>query len=276
MKQTVTGKYEYRDNAGNLLYWKERIEPGPDGRGKEFRFYHGNRKMGRGSDSIPYNLPDVIPARSVIITEGEKQADVIKSWGLCGTSLDSGAGSNPTEAILSVLAGKRIALLQDNDEAGTLYALKLANALRGKCESLRIVLLPDLPDKGDICDWVLIPGNDKVLLLEIICSTLEWVPPPEEKPVERKKYVGPVNPDSEITPDIIARAKEFKITDLVEVDRTDKICCLVHTEKTPSMAYNRQRNKLHCFGCGANMDSIDVYMALNNANFHDAVRGLQQ
>jgi len=82
--------------------------------------------------------------------------------------------------------------------------------------------------------------------------------------------------DNEITPDMIALAKEFKITDLIEVDRAGKVCCLVHAEKTPSMAYNRQRNKLHCFGCGANMDSIDVYMALNNANFHDAVKKLQQ
>jgi hypothetical protein len=82
--------------------------------------------------------------------------------------------------------------------------------------------------------------------------------------------------EDEITPDMIARAKEYKITDLIEVDRAGKVCCLVHTEKTPSMAYNRQRNKLHCFGCGANMDSIDVYMALNNANFHDAVRKLQR
>jgi hypothetical protein len=88
-------------------------------------------------------------------------------------------------------------------------------------------------------------------------------------------YKSKPKADDEITPDMIARAKEFKITDLVEVDRAGKVCCLIHKEKTPSMAYNRQRNKLHCFGCGDNMDSIDVYMALNDANFHDAVRKLQ-
>jgi hypothetical protein len=78
----------------------------------------------------------------------------------------------------------------------------------------------------------------------------------------------------DITPEMIAQAKLYPISKLIEIDRFNKICCLIHEEKTPSMNYNVQRNKLHCFGCGANMDSIDVYMRLNNTNFHKSVQAL--
>lgn len=176
IKQQVTGRYDYLDQNGKLLYWKERLEPGPGGRSKEFRFYHGNRQAGRGGEPVLYNLPYVSKAKSVIITEGEKHADLLKKWGLVGTSLDSGAQSKPTPEQIEHLAGKRVALLRDNDKAGLTYALTNANALQGKCESLKVVLLPGLPDKGDICEWIQEPGNDKARLLEIIKSTPEWEP----------------------------------------------------------------------------------------------------
>lgn len=48
----VTGRYDYHDQAGILLYWKERIEPGKDGRAKDFYFYHGNKEKGRGCTTV--------------------------------------------------------------------------------------------------------------------------------------------------------------------------------------------------------------------------------
>ena len=74
----VTGTYKYFDENGNLLYWKERIEPGRGGRSKEFRFYHGKKELGRGSEPVLYNLPEVIISKAVIITEGEKHVDLLK------------------------------------------------------------------------------------------------------------------------------------------------------------------------------------------------------
>jgi DNA primase len=265
VKQTVVARYEYRDESGVLRYFKERIEPGPDGRGKEFKFYHGKRFLGRGGESLLYNLQDVLRSKAVIITEGEKQADIVKSWGLCGTSLDSGAGSKLTPTMVGHLTDKRIAILQDNDEPGTLYALKLANGLQGKFESLRIVLLPDLPPKGDICDW----AGDKPQLLKIIKATPEWVPPPEVNKPDRRKRTKTAGGD--ITDEMIEVAAQFPIDELLDFSH-GKVLCFSHKEKTPSMS--KFKNKCHCHACGFTGSTIDVLMVRDGLSFVDAVKEL--
>lgn len=81
--------------------------------------------------------------------------------------------------------------------------------------------------------------------------------------------------DDEINENMISRAKEYPLTDLYKFVK-GKACCPVHKEKTASLNYNPQRNKAHCFGCGVNMDSIDMYMLLNEVAFPVAVRFLCQ
>jgi len=110
----IVARYEYHNAGGDVVYWKERIEPGRNGARKEFIFRHSGG-TGRGGESILYRLPDVIRSRAVILNEGEKQADKLKSWGLCGTSLDAGAGSRLTNTMIMQLTGKRLAILRDND-----------------------------------------------------------------------------------------------------------------------------------------------------------------
>ena len=155
--QRVVDHFDYHDAESKLLYTKERIEPGRDGRRKEFRFFHvgagGKRQTGRGCDAVLYRLPDVLRAKCLIIVEGEAKADLLASWGLPATCLDTGVGSKLTEAMIQQLAGKRIVILPDNDEPGREYANRLASQLYRRAASLRIVELPGLPEKGDILDW---------------------------------------------------------------------------------------------------------------------------
>lgn len=139
-KPRVTGRYDYCDHEGNLLYWKERREPGQGGRSKEFHFYHGNRQPGRGGEPVLYAHGKVARAKAAIVNEGEKQADIVNGWNipnLAGTTLDSGSQSKLTPAMIEALSGKRITILRDNDSPGLTYALTLARALYGKCESLQ-------------------------------------------------------------------------------------------------------------------------------------------
>ena len=139
-----------------------------------------------------YNLPDVINTKAVIITEGEKHAEFLKSWGLVSTSLDSGAQSKLKPWMVEQLTGKRIAILRDNDEPGLTYSLNLARALHGKCESLKVVLLPGLPVKGDILDWIQKPDNDKEKLLDIIKNAPEWEPESVQDVEEGKNKTRPI------------------------------------------------------------------------------------
>ena len=49
-KPRITGRYEYYDESGVLSYWKERIEPGRDGRSKEFLFNPGFNSRSTGHE----------------------------------------------------------------------------------------------------------------------------------------------------------------------------------------------------------------------------------
>lgn len=273
----ITGTYRYFDENGNLLYWKERVEPGRFGRSKEFRFYHGEREKGRGCEPILYRLPAVLRSKTVIINEGEKQADLLAKWGLVATSLDSGANSKLTPSGIGHLTGKRIAIIQDNDKAGATYALSIAKALQGKFESLRIILLPGLPDKGDVCDWVLEAGNDKARLLAIIKETPEWEPVPDEPAKPIKKHRPVTVTSVTITDEMIKVAKQYPIDKIIEFKQGMATCISPdHTDKRPSMYHGTKTNKAICGACGIRLDPIDAYMMLHGVSFFDAVRSLCQ
>lgn len=51
-------------------------------------------------------------------------------------------------------------------------------------------------------------------------------------------------------------------------------CCPFHQEKTPSFHVNAQKNFYHCFGCGANGNSINFLREHDNLQFNEAVEEL--
>ena len=51
--------------------------------------------------------------------------------------------------------------------------------------------------------------------------------------------------------------------------------CSNHTDTHPSMSYDWNRNKVHCFSCHADMDIFDVYQSVNHlADMKEAFRGV--
>lgn len=63
VKLKVVATFKYHDSEGRLLYIKERLEPGRNGRSKEFVFKHlvnGKWMLGRGCDPVLYNLSGVM------------------------------------------------------------------------------------------------------------------------------------------------------------------------------------------------------------------------
>lgn len=77
-----------------------------------------------------------------------------------------------------------------------------------------------------------------------------------------------------ITPDMIARAREYPITSLVEANSRGYALCVnpEHDDHTPSMW--TKNNFAHCFSCGWTGDSIDVAMTVWKAKFPEAVKKL--
>ncbi len=166
---SITAVYDYQDEHGNLRYRKLR-HPHPT-RGKTFSFCRppaaGDRDqrwiVGLGHQPHHlYGLPKLLkdPGKVVFVTEGEKNARHVRKLGLPATTLDSGAGANWTHVASDIArlkaAGKtHVILLQDNDPAGKVYVDHGAAAwLKAGFSKAKRVLLSNLPEKGDVSDWI--------------------------------------------------------------------------------------------------------------------------
>jgi len=151
MKSTVTQRYNYQDEDGNIVYQIERLEP------KSFRIRQpegqGWAYNAKGVKILPYHLPEIIQTDEVLIVEGEKDADNLISLGFTATTNPFGAGKWP-DHFAPYFTGKHIVLLPDNDEPGRLHMQKVTANLKDHAASIRWLSLPDLPEKGDVSDWI--------------------------------------------------------------------------------------------------------------------------
>ncbi len=135
--------------------------PTPEGEKQEKTFRpvarRGNQwAIGGVSEPWPlYGLPDLASADRVFITEGEKAAGAARAIGLTATTSAHGSQS-PDKTDWSPLAGKECVILPDDDEPGAKYAETVAAILAKLTPPVRVkvVALPDLPDHGDVADWV--------------------------------------------------------------------------------------------------------------------------
>ena len=174
-KRRVIAKYNYTDADGVVLYQVLQLEP------KSFR---QRRPDGAGGwiwklddvQRVLYRWPELLkwPDATIFITEGEKDADNVAALGQCATTV---AGSKWTADCVQALAGRDVIILEDNDKAGAKKALAAAQALHSTAKTIRIVLLPDLPNSGDVSDW-LDAGGTIERLIEISFETSVWTSPP--------------------------------------------------------------------------------------------------
>ena len=155
--------YSYQDEHGRLVYQSVRYDP------KEFKQRRPDGKGGwlwkmEGVSYVPYRLPDLLknPDATVFIPEGEKDADNLAHIGLVATTNVGGAGKW-REEYNQYFKGRNVVILPDNDRAGQDHAQKVFASLNGVAASVRIVELPDLPEKGDVSDWLVAGGTREKL-----------------------------------------------------------------------------------------------------------------
>lgn len=162
VKGRVVAVFRYRDAAGVVRYVKKRIEPGRDGRRKEFAFTHfladDTEAPGRG-DCPPllyglHKLATALPGEAVFVVEGEGKADALAAWGLVAVCTDSGAAGRWPDAFNELFTGRPVVILPDNDPPGEKYAAGVAAALAPVAASVKILRLPELPPKGDLIDFI--------------------------------------------------------------------------------------------------------------------------
>jgi hypothetical protein len=109
------------------------------------------------------HLADVLQADRVIVVEGEKCADALRSLGYVATTSPGGSKA-AGKADWSTLAGKSVVILPDHDEPGESYAHDVARlATAAGAADVRVVQLadhwPECSDGGDVADWIKSHGD---------------------------------------------------------------------------------------------------------------------
>lgn len=153
--QRIVATFEYFSAEGELVYRNHRIEPGDDGRNKTFRADrpdgNGGWTASKGEQAVPYRLVDLLAADSTLplyMAEGEAKADRLAELGFLATSLKGW-----TAEFGYLVEGRSVRILPDNDDAGTKQAERVAGMVRDAGGVPSQIILPGLPEKGDILDW---------------------------------------------------------------------------------------------------------------------------
>lgn len=183
----IVATYDYTDPDGKVLYQAVRYEP------KTFKQRRPNGNGGwignlNGVFKVPYQVPDLVAApegATVFIVEGEKDVDNLRALGMVATCNAMGAGKWEPQ-FGAWLIDKHVVILPDNDQAGQDHANKVARLLmeNGRITSIKVVDLPDLPEKGDVSDWLADGGTVESLNI-LVAATPIWRDPdlpPELEP----------------------------------------------------------------------------------------------
>jgi len=157
---TISKTYDYVDEHGHVVFQVVRYDP------KAFRV---RRPAGQGewvwedirhTRRLLYRLPEVIRAQTVVILEGEKDADTLRQlpgfpgdW--AATSAPFGAGQWRSQ-YSEMLRGKTVYICPDTDRAGMRHSLEVSNDMLGKVPKLAIIRLPS---GKDLAEWVQAGGT---------------------------------------------------------------------------------------------------------------------
>ena len=172
--KTIEAVYRYEDKDGNHVMDVVRFKP------KDFR---PRRPDGRntleGITRVPYRLPQMLEAikdkKTVLLVEGEKDCDNLAGIGLVATTFPGGAGKWRDE-YLKWFEDANVACVPDNDHAGRKGMNIIASKITKVAKSVLWLGLTDIPEKGDLSDWLNIPDNDKNAFELLVSNAPQWDP----------------------------------------------------------------------------------------------------
>ena len=136
----------------------------------------------------------------------------------------------------------------------------------------------DIPDKKWLPTALRFIKTDKVLV-KILKSLenqrqLKQIQKEIRKVMREYEYLFSPEIKEGITDEMIQRAKEYPISDILGETTNGKYQCIDHDDHNPSMHYYKQTNSVYCFSCGYSADSIAVYQKVYNVDFKTAVKKL--
>jgi DNA primase len=151
----------------------------------------------------------ILNGEFVLLLEGEKDCDRAQDeLGIVATTSPMGAGkwrSSYTHA----LRGAHIVFVPDNDPTGRQHVLGVAAELQAIAANVKVVELPDLPEKGDLSDWI-DAGGTREEFERLISETPQFILPTIESKFGEKaflpvKSLREIVAEAEETPEWIVR-----------------------------------------------------------------------
>ena len=155
---TINEYFGFKDEEGKLLYIQQH-------KGAYYRVVgedeDGDPLLIKGLGDVEpvlFELPGLIQAveagETIYHLEGCK--DVVNAKERLGITATTSGGAKTWKGEFAehYRAAKEVVILPDNDEEGATYAAKVAQDLLGIVESVKVVDLPGLPEKGDLTDWL--------------------------------------------------------------------------------------------------------------------------
>lgn len=237
--KVIDATYDYRDEAGNLLFQAIRYTPKgfsqrrPDGAG-------GFIYNLQGVPRVLYRLRELNAAdlaAFVFLVEGEKDVERLRAGGLVATCSPMGAGKWRDEYAQS-LAGRKVVIIPDNDDPGRNHAQAEAQSLRGVAASVKMLTLSGLPEKGDVSDWLSLGGT-----IETLCAMAEaapeWTPGAAPEPKAKRLSVS--------WAELCELKLERRETVLHEVERGEIVMCPAITNRGKTTYW---RNATLSAACG--------------------------
>lgn len=179
------GSWVWGLSAGDFM------RPGP---GKDWSAYDEKKRADwpnaeirtfpEGIEHTVYRLPAVEIAiaegKTILVVEGEKDADTAVALGYSGTTNSSGS-KHWTAAHAACFGDADVVICLDNDEAGD-RADKVAKSLKGIARRIRVLdfakIVEGFDHKGDITDWVERYAGTSAKLAEIMHGLSDWRPRP--------------------------------------------------------------------------------------------------
>ncbi len=171
----IVATYDYRDEAGRLLYQVVRYRPKTFRQRRPDPQHPGRWLWSLGKTRlVPYRLPELLQVQPgsqwVWGVEGEKDADRLASLGLVATTNAQGAGKWKPE-YNGYFKGHKVAIIPDDDEPGRKHAVQVARSLAPVAADVRLVELE--PPAKDVSDW-LDAGHTVDQLQALLDQTRPW------------------------------------------------------------------------------------------------------
>ena len=188
----ITATYNYEDEDGVLRFQVVRLEPGKEGRAKDFRQRVPDGNGGftwktKGLQKFPYRLRELAAApkdKPVFNVEGEKQVDYLREkHGLIATCNPGGAGKW-LKSYAKYFADRDVIVIPDCDPpnektgkiVGAAHAKDVADSMIGVAKSIHVIELPGCQPKDGLDDWLEKRGHTLEELSSILREAKEWGP----------------------------------------------------------------------------------------------------